>query len=309
MPPILDSPPFKSTQHLKNQPKSCNAHKITNRHLKISPINHHIKVTYMKTVSAYYWNGKVNFGDLLTRDLLSSFGYKVQHKKVNENPHLISVGSILGRVPDDYKGIILGSGLMRPKRVNLSQANIMALRGHLTAQCLRVNTDGIVIGDPGLISDLLVTNTQKKYLLGIIPHFEDGDNEYAREQISLFMKKYEKDVLLINPMDEPQNVLTMISSCHNILSSSLHGIICADSLEIPRARIYISSQGVGGGNFKHEDYHSSLRMQHKIYNFNSNLSMSEIFNMLNTPNKDILNEIKFKLTTAFRRLEYELPNV
>ncbi len=48
-------------------------------------------------------------------------------------------------------------------------------------------------------------------------------------------------------------VCAEISACARILSSSLHGLVVADSYGIPNARLVLSNQIIGG-DFKFRDY-------------------------------------------------------
>ena len=53
-----------------------------------------------------------------------------------------------------------------------------------------------------------------------------------------------------------------LTSCELIFSSSLHGLIVADSFGIPNIHMELSDKLVGG-NFKFEDYYSSVDKEHK----------------------------------------------
>ena len=57
----------------------------------------------------------------------------------------------------------------------------------------------------------------------------------------------------INVKDDPIAVLTEIAQCRCILSSSLHGLIAADSFHIPNLHIVFSDRPLGDG-YKFDDY-------------------------------------------------------
>ena len=95
---------------------------------------------------------------------------------------------------------------------------------------------------------------KKKYDIGIIPHYKDK-KLFDRKTIQT--KKYTYKVIDIQK--NPKNVLKEINSCKFILSSSLHGLIYADSYNIPNHRIIIGSKIIGG-DFKYKDYYSAFGM-------------------------------------------------
>ena len=53
--------------------------------------------------------------------------------------------------------------------------------------------------------------------------------------------------------------MKQINSCKFILSSSLHGLIFADSYNIPNHKIIISDKIIGG-DYKYKDYYSIFDM-------------------------------------------------
>ena len=65
----------------------------------------------------------------------------------------------------------------------------------------------------------------------------------------------------INVKDDPIAVLTEIAQCRCVLSSSLHGLIAADSFHIPNLHIVFSDRPLGDG-YKFDDYYSAYGVQH-----------------------------------------------
>jgi len=59
--------------------------------------------------------------------------------------------------------------------------------------------------------------------------------------------------MVIDVEQDWKRVLSQISACDVILSSSLHGLIVADSYQIPNARVSFSG-AIVGGDFKFFDY-------------------------------------------------------
>jgi hypothetical protein len=67
---------------------------------------------------------------------------------------------------------------------------------------------------------------------------------------------------VIDVRREPEAVFRDVAACESILSSSLHGLITADSFGIPSAWIELSSKVLGDG-FKFRDYFSSIGIRHE----------------------------------------------
>jgi pyruvyltransferase len=51
--------------------------------------------------------------------------------------------------------------------------------------------------------------------------------------------------------------------CKIVLSSSLHGLVLADSFQIPNKRIVLSNNIIGG-DFKFKDYYSGIDNEYRI---------------------------------------------
>jgi pyruvyltransferase len=133
---------------------------------------------------------------------------------------------------------------------------VHAVRGPLTRDL--IIKQGVscpeVYGDPGLlVSEIYNPNFEKKYKLGIIPHYVDKGNE----NVIYLKEKYPDEVLIIDIQDSFENVIDNVNRCEMIASSSLHGVITADAYGIPSLWIKLS-ENVNGGNFKYRDYMLSI---------------------------------------------------
>ena len=201
----------------------------------------------------YYWNEVKNFGDLLSSLLLKRFANLNSTWSKPSDSQLVVVGSLLHHLPKDWAGVIAGSGKLHERtKVDFPNAKILGLRGPLTAKGLKGN---IVLGDPGLLADELVGYQDKKWELGIVPHWSDK----VLEHNPIFLKYNPK---IIRVTDDPLSVIRQIGSCKKIVSSSLHGIILADAFGIQR-RIEIAPNMIAnpwdeGGLFKWLDYSASI---------------------------------------------------
>lgn len=169
------------------------------------------------------------------------------------------MGSVLEQFTPEWSGVIAGAGKLHEKtKLEFDKANILALRGPLTAKGLK---GSFVLGDPALLADELVKREDKEYNLGIIPHWTDTSLEFDTR-----FAKYNPKIIRVG--HDPLEVIREIGRCKKIVSSSLHGIILADAFNIPR-RIEISPRMIShahqeGGLFKWQDYCSSLGMRLEI---------------------------------------------
>lgn len=207
-------------------------------------------------VKTFWWKGVPNFGDLLTPLLLTHFSNVEAEWAPASQANLFGVGSIIDLIPRDWSGVILGSGKLRPN-TEFKQSHrkqILALRGTLTAKGIKGN---FALGDPGLLANELVRVETKKYELGIIPHWSDKELLLRPE----FMKFNPK---IINPRSDPLEVIKTIGECRKIVSSSLHGLIIADSFGIPRRFEYAKQFDKEGGLFKFQDYSSAIKTPFEV---------------------------------------------
>jgi pyruvyltransferase len=207
---------------------------------------------------AYWWKEVPNFGDALAPLLLRHFAELETSWSPISRAQIVSIGSVLEHVPPLWDGYILGSGrLIENSRLHLVQtttgvsAKILALRGPLSAKGI---PGSFALGDPGILANELVGPQEKKWDLGIIPHWQD------RELVPRFTRliKHPSTIKLILPNEPVLQVLRDIGSCRRIVTSSLHGMIVADAFGIPRRVETCAAMKNDGGDFKFRDYCASL---------------------------------------------------
>ena len=186
-----------------------------------------------------------------------------------EEANLTSTGSILHHLPETYSGAIWGSGLMfENMEINLPVADIRCVRGPLTAA--RVNGGlgpEVVLGDVALLANELSFpwSREKRYTVGIIPHYTDIDDEVVKEWLVAHPGTTSIDICGRVP-----DVLRAITECRYILSSTLHGLIFADALGVPSAWIVLSDR-VAGGEFKFRDYYAVFGISPNPFPFHANM--------------------------------------
>lgn len=201
-----------------------------------------------------HWFNSPNFGDALNPILLKHIGVdSVCHINTEfyQKENLSCIGSIL-HVCNSHS-IVWGSGFIdsksilhygKPKKVN-------AVRGPKTQKKLldfEVECPS-VYGDPALLLNIYHNDfVEKKYKIGIIPHYIDNNHTW----IDQF--KNDSQIKIINVLNKQAlEVVDQIRSCDFIVSSSLHGLIIADTYNIPSVWIKLSEK-IGGDDFKFYDY-------------------------------------------------------
>jgi len=222
-------------------------------------------LTNKEKINVIWWNSK-NWGDALNPVLvqylsgLKPFDIHLYTLNPKNEPIYTVIGSILGFHIFSHdkivkNTIIWGTGFMTESgRFHRTPRQICAVRGPLTRE--NIQKSGFfcpeIYGDPALLYPRVYKpHTNKKYKLGIIPHYHEKDNN--------FIKIFENDpeIKLID-MEGPINgVVDQICSCKYIASSALHGIIAADAYGVPSIWIKLSDKVVGEG-FKFRDYFGSV---------------------------------------------------
>lgn len=196
-------------------------------------------------MKAYWWVERENFGDRLNWTILQHLEADPAWRTPAE-ADLVMVGSVLEHLPEGWSGTVCGAGkLHEDSVVDLSNANVLALRGHLTAESVTGVKGPVVVGDPALLMPLIVRQHPAKYDLGVVPHWSDTT---LRERFPYGH--------FIDPTGRPEWVVEEIAKCKRIVSSSLHGTIVADAYGIPRQAELFPQAASEGGDFKFRDHAS-----------------------------------------------------
>ncbi|GAA6210064.1 hypothetical protein NBRC116601_33570 [Cognatishimia sp. WU-CL00825] len=199
-----------------------------------------------------------NFGDLAAKEIVEAIsGYRAARPLAGV-PKLISVGSVLHTARD--RDVIWGAGLKGTERKlhpSVKSLDVRAVRGPLTLDFLR--EAGFDVGqvtevfDPGCLVAYLykkqikafdVAQNQDRGPFRIVPHFRDD----------LLMRRMHKHVHhAFLPVDStPLDMVLGMLGAEAVYSSSLHGVIFAESLGIPA--YWLKSVG-GEDSYKFFDYY------------------------------------------------------
>ena len=196
-----------------------------------------------------YKKPKLNFGDELSALIVQHLsGRKIVHSSHQRKGKIVALGSVMHYAEDgDY---IWGTGIngnYTDLKPNVQDLNIFAVRGHKTRDLLLQKGFDCpeVYGDPGLLTHLLFDAEEliPKTDYIVIPHYRDFDEVPV---------SFNQNV--VSPLQMPLPVLEQIRNTKLVLSSSLHGVICAESMGIPARLIrFTESEHL----FKYEDYYAS----------------------------------------------------
>ncbi|MFA5921275.1 MAG: polysaccharide pyruvyl transferase family protein [Methylococcaceae bacterium] len=200
-----------------------------------------------------------NFGDILNPVLVSKLiGKNILNIRAEyyEKEHYLVIGSILQYA--NKQSIVWGSGFISSdSQCHEKPLKVCAVRGPLSRQ--KLIESGIecpeVYGDPALLLPMVYNpKIEKKYKIGIIPHYIDKDNKWIKE-----IQNTNEDILVIDLINKnPLEVANLILSCERVGSSSLHGLIVADAYQIPSLWLEFSDSLIIGGHFKFLDYFASI---------------------------------------------------
>lgn len=166
-------------------------------------------------------------------------------------------------------------------------------------QILQAKLDNIALGDPGILTSEFIKNEtiEKKYKLGIIPHVVDQGSDLLKDFSS------SSDTCMLDIKASPLEFMRSVAACESIASSTLHGLIAADSLHIPNLWIKMSDK-IFGEDFKYHDYYSVYGIQPQVHDLRST-SSSRITPEYVTDNYRInakeIDAVKSNLTSAFTR--------
>ncbi len=215
------------------------------------------------------WSKYGNFGDELSaKIILKIFNKKVEWATQNDC-EMIACGSIIEHINSEKikDKIVWTSGFRLEGDSKIEGNKIVGVRGKLSeSRVEKTCGQDLVLGDLGLLSSnlLIGKDIQKKYKVGIVPHLTEIDDEIFKNE---FFEN--ESVKIINPLDECEKVIEDIAQCDTVLSSSLHGLIVADSLNIPNCYFQIRDRKKAEGMYKYYDYYSVFSQDRlKIVNSN-----------------------------------------
>lgn len=212
-----------------------------------------VKALHCNKVPLAWCEGK-NWGDALSPWLVQRLSGRVPiHLEGLHHERFLAIGSILGGANE--RAEVWGSGFIREDEPLVGKPRaVHAVRGPLSRQkLLKLGVEcPEVFGDPALLLPRFFDpQVTKAHAVGIIPHYADKEHPWVTEQ------RRDPNVLILDIEADIEDFVAAVKSCEVILSSSLHGLICADSYGVPNSWIRLSDEVIGG-DFKFRDYRLSI---------------------------------------------------
>lgn len=203
------------------------------------------------------WGDDINYfflRKLWHKEIVSYDCSSLSHRLKKDN--YMVIGSSLTLLCNN-ESIIWGAGVIDDSaELPAHPKKVLAVRGPLSRQYLldRGIECPAVYGDPALlVSKVYHPSIEKRYKLGVIPHYSDCDSPL------LYKLRQDPDVLFIKMEGYGKwtDVVDMVLSCESIASSSLHGLILSEAYHIPNCWIEIKGNLLGG-HFKFHDFFLSI---------------------------------------------------
>lgn len=238
-------------------------------------------------VNLNYWEDQVNLGDALSPVIvnwcLARKGMSLENR-IKRCRHLYAIGSIITAGMQDCT--IWGSGFLTPDKLNRLKGrklDIRAVRGPLTRLILVDNGFSVpkVYGDPAIFLPELYQpiGIKRKARYGIVRHLSAGENINFPDSINIDIRT-----------DDYRKFVDKLHEVEIVVSSSLHGIIIAESFGI-RAILLRPKHDL----FKYYDWYYSTRR----FDFPIAASIQEAFMLPPPVLPDNLDLLRKGLLDAF----------
>jgi pyruvyltransferase len=211
------------------------------------------------TVRAYWWNEQPNFGDAMNPVLLHRlFGVDVVWADLAD-ADLTAAGSVIQWItPIQHRRreplAVWGSGYIFADEPPPSADHVTfaAVRGARSAE-LSGLSPSVALGDPGLLASLAIEGPRHRRGIGFVPHLWHLRNPLLRRIIESV------NGILIDVTADPLQTIERIAGCDFVFSTSLHGLVIADSFGIPNCWFTLDPP-LFGGEWKFADYYSAFGM-------------------------------------------------
>ncbi|MGA2034875.1 MAG: polysaccharide pyruvyl transferase family protein [Thermoguttaceae bacterium] len=221
-----------------------------------------------------YFQKYSNWGDALNPYLLARLTGRdiatCTDSDRDERLHLLAVGSILQWA--NSNSVVWGAGAISTDvALSCKPRRILAVRGPLSREiCLRSGVDcPAILGDPALLMPEVYRPAGRiEHALGIIPHYVDQDTTFIARCRA-------EGLRVLDVFSEIESFVDQLVGCAGILSSSLHGLICADAYGVPSRWVRISDRVLGDG-FKFRDYYASQGVEEEAIDVDAGMDLRRL---------------------------------
>lgn len=272
------------------------------RNLKSSLRRHTPKSFLWRVASARlaYASGgpEANFGDELSPMLIRElFNIRVKHSGMDA-ADLISTGSLLDWANTHVEGerpVVWGSGFIEAgPPYSGGELDVRAVRGRLSLDRLDTRLgQHTPLGDPALLTSIAFPRSTPRApgKIGVVPHFTDSTHPLVARARQI------PGVEVIDVTSPVESVISGIAGCGLIISSSLHGLVVAESYGVPSVWCRLG-EGVIGGDYKFRDYYSAFGVDAMPADILHTLSRSDVVRRAWRPLPG-LGRIQHELLSAF----------
>jgi pyruvyltransferase len=200
-----------------------------------------------RMLPAFWYTAEINFGDVLAPVILERVhGVRPVLAPRNRAGKVLGIGSILHHsCPGD---VIWGSGALEKRPHDGRDRRFLAVRGPMTRNLVNGDVPE-VYGDPAQLLPIVYEPRalERRFDIGVVAHYLERDTMFVNDP----------NVASIDVRtDDWQGVVDQIISCDVIVSSSLHGIIVAETYGIPAVWVQPTTR-LKGGRFKFDDYYAA----------------------------------------------------
>lgn len=214
-----------------------------------------------KDVKNENWGDDINYHFLreIVRQPIVHYNHNSMALHLQRFNYLV-IGSTIQWL-SNKRTIVWGAGMVDDRVLERRPYKVLAVRGPLTREVLI--KQGIecpaVYGDPALLVSRYfpMDKVEKKYDLGIINHVSTTPPFIIKQ----LKKQYGAKVISLKGYEDWKSVIKDICECKRIMSSSLHGLIIAESYGIPN--VWFETQRLIGGHFKFHDFFQSIGVDRK----------------------------------------------
>lgn len=209
-----------------------------------------------------------NFGDEFAPAVLAALtGQRVRWTPIDD-AEVVGLGSLGNRyLLGTRRARLFGTGLREapPPGTTLPAERVLGLRGAASAAALGLPA-ALGIGDPGLVVRELVSprRTPRREPV-LIPHF----SAFASPRTRALLRGCAADGCTVMPPNRPwREVATAVRDASAVISSSLHGIVFADSFGVPA--IWTRMPGTIEPDLKYHDHDSAFGLRARATEFGPN---------------------------------------
>lgn len=245
----------------------------------IEIFNEPIVLIMSSSFSYSFKNARSNWGDdinwwflkEISAQPIVSYDWSWRSKFFKKENYQV-IGSTLTLMGTSHT-VVWGAGCLDDSTpLALTPKRVAAVRGPLTRK--RLLAEGIdcpeVYGDPALLLPLYYQpKVEKKYKLGIIPHYVDKKNEWVEDM------RMREDVLVIKiaHYEHWLDFIDQINMCENVASSSLHGLIVSQAYGVPNCWIKFSEEL---NEFKYHDFFLSQGFDRMVIKMTNETSCTDL---------------------------------